>query len=71
MAEQKYLMSGTLTPVDINSEEFKKEADEQWKKTKKQGYSIITDSKEHANLTLKEIDKLHKDACIVSDDCSD
>lgn len=71
MTEQKYLMSGILAPVDINSEEFKKEADERWKKTKKQGYSVITDSKEHANLTLKEIDELYKDARIISDDHSD
>lgn len=35
MIDRKNLVSGDLTPIDIHSEEFKKKADELWKKKQK------------------------------------
>ena len=70
MIDRKNLVGGDLSPIDIHSEEFKKKADELWKKTKKQGYLIITNDKEHANMTPEEIDAMYDDElCITHIDC--
>lgn len=69
MIDRKNLVGGDLSPIDIHSEEFKKKADELWKKTKKQGYLIITNDKEHANITQEELQEMFKDGRVISVDC--
>lgn len=67
MAKNGYMLSGTMTPVDINSEEFKEKC-KKYSETRKRGHTILTNSKKYANITVEELDKLFKNGCIVSID---
>lgn len=68
MVKNDHPLSGTMTPIDINSEEFKKKADEMWKKIKKQGYMTSTNIKEYENLSPDEVRKKFKNLCTISID---
>lgn len=66
MEEKDYLVSGIMTPVDINSEDFQKEC-EKLKKEKKQGCIIVTNVEEHKDLTSEQIkEKIKKHPHILS-----
>lgn len=70
MIDRKNLVSGDLSPIDIHSEEFKKKADELWKKNKKAGIFDYNNDEKLANMTPEEIDAMYDDElCITHIDC--